>query len=414
MANVPRPNIIWRGANPKNFTVGRPGGGRNGQNTFHHVVGSAESAVVVFNNPTRGASSHYVVTDQPGVIYQCVDLANTAWCDTNWASNLRTVAVEHAGDWRNGYDNPTVRENAAQLCAWLRDQGVVTHPVRHRQVSLKGTVCPADLPVESIWNRASEIIAHYNQPVDNRPEWLKNRSEVAPKMVYSQKEGMFVHNLNNPGNPLDSRRFALNQNFEVKGQTTVGGFEFWISRSSYDGNVGSGILKSDVADTPYVAPTPQPIPEPPKPETPDWADSLIKNDRDNQKMYVLRATPLVDLENGHPFIKDGKEVWYQAGDVINDVSTHTIVDGITYQVTEYSLKETKRGDWRAANGVKSDDLSVDPLSTPPGTPANPTPIPEPQDPIEPMPDIPTPVSPKPALIFRLIQLLLKLLPKRKH
>lgn len=369
--NVPQPNIIWRGAHPNNFTYGRPGGGRDGRNTFHHVVGSAESAVIVFNNPTRGASSHFVVTDQPGIIFQCVSLNDTAWCDGNWDSNLRTISMEHHGDWRNGYSNATVAENSAQLVAWLIDQGYVSYPVRHRDVSLASTQCPADLPVEAIWNRAKEIVSSYNQPVDNRPEWMKNRSEVPGKMVYAQTAGIFVHNLNDPDQPLDSRRFPLNQNFEIKGQTSAGGKEFWITRSSYDANIASGLLKSDVADAPFVPPAPQIIVEAPKPTTPDWADSLLV-DEANREMYVLRATPIIDLENGRPYVKDGKEVWLQAGDVVKDVSAHTIVSGVTYQVTEYSFAQIQGKHYQNANGIKSSDLTIDPKSCPAGTPANPT------------------------------------------
>lgn len=391
MSNVPRPNIIWRGAHPNNFTVGRPGGGRDGRNTFHHVVGSAESAAIVFNNPGRSASAHFIVTDQPGVIFQCVDLNNTAWSDGNWDSNLKTISVEHHGDWRGGYDNPQVRENAALLCAWLRDQGLINRPIRHRDV-LATTACCGDLPVEAIWNRASEIINQYNQPptpVDNRPEWLKNRREVAGKTVYAQRAGIFVHNLNAPGEPLDTRRFTLNQNFEIKGETTAGGKEFWITRSSYDANIASGLLKSDVADTVFVPPVPQPTPAP-KPVTPDWSDTLLV-DEDNREMCVLRATPLIDLENGRPVLKDGKEVWFQAGDIIKDVSAHTIVAQVTYQLTEFSFQQVRAGQYvKYGNGIKASDLTIDPKACPPGTPANPEKAPEPADPVSQMPDVPTP------------------------
>lgn len=390
MGNVPRPNIVWKGAHPNNFTVGRPGASRDGRYGFHHVVGSADSAALVFQNGARQASSTYIVTNIPDLIYQSVDLGNTPYTDGVWESNIRAVTVEHHGDWRFGYVDPVVLENSAKLTAWLRDQQIVSRPYRHRDVK-PTTVCPADLPVESIWNRASEIINYYNQPVDNRPEWMKNRSEVSVRTVYAQTAGIFVHNLNNPGHPLDSRRFVLNQNFEITGQTRAGGKEYWITRSSYDGNIASGILKSDVADQPFIpnipAPNPNPIPEP---TTPDWADSLLV-DEANREMYVLRATPLIDLEHGRP-AKDanGKDIWFQAGDIIRDISAHTIVAENTYLLTEYSFRQVEAGNWvKFGNGIKAGDLTIDPKATPIGTPANPQ-LPEaPRDPIEEMPDVPT-------------------------
>lgn len=392
MGKVPKPNIIWRGANPNNFTYGRPGAGRDGRNTFHHVVGSAESAVIVFNQPTRGASSHFVVTDQPGVIFQCVDINDTAWCDANWESNLRTISMEHHGDWRNGYDNPVVRENSALLVAWLRENYGVNRPIRHRDVSLVATACPADLPVEAIWNRSSDIINSYNQPVDTRPQWLKDR-QPASGVVYAQTVGIFLHNLNNPDEAVDSRRFVLNQSFEIGSYTVVGGVKYYITKSSTDLNAPNGLRENEVAFTPYVPPVEQPIPQPPVTETPTWHDSVV--DELNQTLFVLRPTVLIDLELGRPKQKDGKEIWYQAGDIIENVSAHAIVAEVTYSLTEYSFQQTAAGKYGNASGIKSSDLTTDPLACPPGTPANPTPPVEPEDPVEPMPDVPEPPTPDP-------------------
>lgn len=350
--------------------------------------------MAVFNQVGRGTTSHLVITDRADVAaWQCVDFANTAHTDGNWESNIRALTMEHHGDWRHGYFNAQVIENSAKVVAWLRDQGIINRYQRHRDVSLNPTVCPADLPVERIWNRATEIINFYNQPAaDTRPEWLKARGEVPGKTVYAQKAGIFVHNLNAPGTPLDTRRFALNQNFEIKGQTKVGGKDFWITRSSYDANIASGILKSDVADQPFVPPVPQPVPTP-MPTTPDWADSLLR-DEENREMYVLRATPLIDLENGRPVLKDNKQVWFEAGEIIKDVSAHTIVAGVTYQLTEFSFNQIRAGQYvKYGNGIKSSDLTIDPKACPPGTPANPEVPADPEDKPHDMPDVPTPPPP---------------------
>lgn len=383
MGRVPAPNIVWRGAHPNNFTVGRPGGGRDGRNTEHHVVGSAESAVAVFNQASRGASAHLVITDQGDVAaFQCVSFEDTAWCDSNWESNLKTISIEHHGDWRNGYRNEQVIENSARVIAWLRDQGLVNYYRRHRDVSTTATVCPADLPVEEIWDRASAIIAEYNTPIDHRPQWLKDRQAIPTKTVYSQKEGLYLVNLDDVNTITDSRRFPLNQSFEVSSFTIIGGVKYYITTSSTNANLPNGIRDFEVADTPYSPP----VVTPPAPSTPDWADSLLMDD-ENRTMYVLRATQLIDLENGRPVQKDGKEVWFQAGDIIENISAHTIVSEVTYQLTEYSFNETRSGRWQNANGIKSSDLTVDPKACPPGTPANPTPVPEPEDPVE--PEVPT-------------------------
>lgn len=377
---VPKPNIRWRGAHPNNFTVGRPGASRDGRKTDHHVVGSRESAVIVFNQSNRGASAHFVCGGD--VIDQCVDINNTAWSDGNWDSNLRTISIEHEGGQNgNGPYSDAMYANAAHLTAWLRENYGVSRFIRHREV--KQTACPGGLDCERIWRESTALINRYNQP-PAQPEWMRNRKPVGQKTVYAQKAGIFVHNLTSPGTPLDSRRFVLNQDFLIKGETTVAGKQFWITVSSYDNNTPSGILKEDVADSPYKPP----VTQPPKPTTPEWADALIRNDKENRELYVLRATPLIDLENGHPYVKDGKEVWYSAGDIVKDVSSHTIVNEVTYEVTEYSLGNVKKGDYKNANGIKASDLTTDPKATPPGTPANPELPPKPTDPVTPMPDVP--------------------------
>lgn len=459
MARVPKPQIIWKGAHPNNFTVGRPNGKRNGQETFHHVVGSADSAVIVFQNPSRGASSHFIVTDKPNVIYQTVDLNNTAHTDGNWASNLRAITVEHHGDWRGGYNNATVRENAAKLCAWLRDQGLVSHPVRHRQVASNGTICPADFPVESVWNRATQIIQYYRES-SNTPQWLKDRKTLNTT-VYSHKDGLFLRDLTNTSKAVDSRRWGINQSFVIGGYTTIGGKRYFITKSSMGTNAPAGLLEGEVKTTKYEAPkpavkllktdkfnptkkfkvttktelvdipantrakttgkldyavgevieniaelltysdgkrfyrtkysadnkvmrgfgaskltevVPPAVPKPqPLPEVPEWVDDIREEPK--RPMYVLRATPLIDLENGHPYIdpKTNKQVWFQAGDIIDNIVAHVTIATETYRLTEYAFQQVKKGEWKLfANGIDSDDLSVDPASAPIGTPANPS------------------------------------------
>ncbi len=388
MGKVPAPEIRWRGAHPNNFTVNRPGASRDGRNSFHHVVGSRESAVIVFNQPSRGASSHFVVGAD--IIDQCVAIENTAWCDGNWESNLRTISVEHEGGQNGtGPYSDGMYERAAHLCAWLRENYGVNRFIRHRDVSLKSTACPGGLDVERIWRRSDEIIRQYNQPViPAPPEWQRNKMQIPEKTVFMQTSDKFIYNLSSL-TPADTRRFALNQNFLVTGKTSVSGRQFYITKSSMDLNLPNGVAFGEVADTPHVPPVPQPNPEPPKPSTPDWADSLLVDD-DNRTLYVLRATPLIDLENGRPVVRDGKEVWYQAGDIIENISAHTMLNNVTYQLTEYSYQQTIAGKWQNANGIKSSELTTDPKATPPGTPANPTMPEDPEDPVEPMPDIPTP------------------------
>lgn len=379
MGAVPRPPIRWVGAHPNNFTVGRPGGSIGQRETFHHIVGSGYAAEQTFNNPTRQASAHFSV-DYDGEIRQHVRIDDTAYSDGNWGSNLITISVEHAGGIPSiPYTDP-MYEASAQLRAWLRENYGSLYAVRHRQVSTSPTECSGGLDVERIVGRAEEIIRQYNTPTPPpAPEWLRNRQSYSAT-VYAQLEGMALVNLNDPSQPADARRFPRNTSFEIGSKTTVSGAEFYITVSSTNNNTSNGIRVTEVATTPWTPPVPTPAPiTPPEPASPKWDDALI--DDPNRELYVLRATPLVDLEKGTPAYLDGKEIWFKAGDIIKDVSAHTIISGVTYHLTEYSFAK------HIARGLLANDLTTDPKACPIGTPANPGLTPLPPTPIA---DDPTP------------------------
>ena len=352
---VPAPNIRWRGANPNNFTVGRQVA-RDGRYTMHHVVGSRESAVIVFNNPTRGASAHYVVGED--IIDQCVSINDTAWTDGNWDSNIRSITVEHEGGWDgNGPYSEGMYKNASHLLAWCRENYGINRFVRHRDVSNSATACPGGLDCERIWRDSDALIAQYSKPVA-QPEWMQNR-KIVDVIVYAQIEGLRIINLNDTTQFADSRVFARNTSFEIGSETSVGGVRYYISKSSTNGNIGNGIRASEVATTPYVAPHQTP----PVPASPKWDDSL--QDIPNIPMYVLRQTNLIDLQTGKPVVEKGASVTFNAGQIIADVSATTIVSNNTYYLTEYSYKR------KIAHGIKAGDLTLEPSGTPTGTPANP-------------------------------------------
>ena len=155
-------DITWKGS--PNFTSGRQGL-QPRFITFHHIVGTMESAASRFANASQQVSTHFAVGERGA--WQFVDTDNTAWGNGNWNSNLESISIEHEGDWRFGYYNAGCLEQSAQLVALLRQ----THPSiigfqRHRDVV--GTACPGDLPCEAIWNRATEIL----NPPKPVPEWV--------------------------------------------------------------------------------------------------------------------------------------------------------------------------------------------------------------------------------------------------
>lgn len=86
-----------------NYTKGRSTS--IGKITVHHMAGvlTAKRCGELFQAVGRQGSSHYGIGND-GVIGQYVDEANTAWTDSNWESNCKSVTIEVSnsttgGDW---------------------------------------------------------------------------------------------------------------------------------------------------------------------------------------------------------------------------------------------------------------------------------------------------------------------------
>ena len=88
-------------ADESNFTYGRPGG--INAVTVHHMAGvnSAEGCGYIFQRPGRAGSSHYGI-GVDGEIGVYVEEENTAWTNSNWASNCESVTIEFSNSSLGG------------------------------------------------------------------------------------------------------------------------------------------------------------------------------------------------------------------------------------------------------------------------------------------------------------------------
>jgi N-acetyl-anhydromuramyl-L-alanine amidase AmpD len=138
---------IWKPAAQGNFEVGR----RRSIDriTFHHIAGDAPGAIARFQTTGVQVSAHYIIGSD-GVLYQCVEEKNTAYCDANSDSNARTISIEHAGGIASV---PYTEKMYATAIALVRDliarYGIKDFQ-RHRDVSDTPTACPGQLDVERI------------------------------------------------------------------------------------------------------------------------------------------------------------------------------------------------------------------------------------------------------------------------
>ena len=85
-----------------NFTYGRSGR-RIEAITIHHMAGklTARQCGSIFQTPGRCGSSHYGI-GYNGEIASYVDESNTAWTNSNWDSNCKSVTIETSNDENGG------------------------------------------------------------------------------------------------------------------------------------------------------------------------------------------------------------------------------------------------------------------------------------------------------------------------
>jgi hypothetical protein len=94
----------WVPANLNNFSYGnRPHDYPVNMIIIHDIEGTAGSAIQAFQDPSRAASAHYVVSDA-GQIWQMVAEHDIAWHAGNWDYNTRAIGIEHEG---YAYAQPT-------------------------------------------------------------------------------------------------------------------------------------------------------------------------------------------------------------------------------------------------------------------------------------------------------------------
>jgi hypothetical protein len=78
------------------FTPGR--GGLTVQTRLEHTtVGTMAATIKIFRSSSRRVSAHFVI-GLDGRIVQCVDTDDTAWHAGDWATNLRSIGIEHVDD----------------------------------------------------------------------------------------------------------------------------------------------------------------------------------------------------------------------------------------------------------------------------------------------------------------------------
>ncbi|MGN1342877.1 MAG: N-acetylmuramoyl-L-alanine amidase [Bacilli bacterium] len=131
-----------------NYTKGRSGK-KIEAITIHHMAGrlTAEQCGKIFQKVGRYGSSHYGI-GYDGRIGQYVDEADTAWTNSNWDSNCKSVTIETSDNDNSWYVNDTTLNSLIKLVADIAKRNNLGILVPGKNLTwhsmFTNTSCPGD------------------------------------------------------------------------------------------------------------------------------------------------------------------------------------------------------------------------------------------------------------------------------
>lgn len=177
-----------------NYTIGRSGR-KIEAITIHHMAGrlTAEACGRIFQQIGRYGSSHYGI-GYDGKIAQYVDEKDTAWTNSNWDSNCKSVTIETSDNNNSWYVNDTTLNSLIKLVADIAKRNKLGKLVPGKNLTwhsmFTNTTCPGDY-LRSKMNYIADEANKINESSSNKKVNVYYR-------VKTQKHGWLeeVKNLN--------------------------------------------------------------------------------------------------------------------------------------------------------------------------------------------------------------------------
>lgn len=232
------------------------------------------------NGAANGQKSvNYVLSDNK--ITLLVGPDNVAW--TSQSGNATTISVEL---------QPTLGAEGYKKAGWLASElagrygGDRAYYPHNYWFS---TACPGTISLDRIrqeedkWQRG-EYNPNPQPPADTRPEWKKNLVTYASKTLYAIDDTTPLRNLENTQQVI--KGFAKGTPFEIAGETKVGNYPYYLTRSAINDGRGNGFDFYELQATDPNAPVADNRPESEKNKKPLPAVTT---------MYTLANAKLVDV-----------------------------------------------------------------------------------------------------------------------
>lgn len=170
-------------ADEGNYTKGRSG--RNIEAiTLHHMAGrlTAEQCGRIFQAKGRYGSSHYGV-GYDGSIANYVDEEDTAWTNSNWDSNCKSITIEISDNDNSWYVNDTTLNAVIKLVADIAKRRNLGKLVPGKNLTwhsmFTSTTCPGDY----LRSKMQYIADEANKINSEEPIKEKTTEELAREVI---------------------------------------------------------------------------------------------------------------------------------------------------------------------------------------------------------------------------------------
>lgn len=266
-------------AHPSNYTKGR--NTKITDVTIHHMAGvlSAEACGNIFARAGRNGSSHYGIGND-GEVGQYVDEADTAWTNSNWPSNCRSVTIETSnsatgGDWPV---SDAAYDTLIKLVADIAKRNNLGTLVAGKNLTWHSMFAPTTCPGDFLRARVEEIAKKANEINGGSPAPAPTPT---PTVDFKVGDNVLpINYVDYNGTPLAKTRdyYTISQ---LNGDRAV---------LTSDGVVYAAVNTNNLKKV-NVAPAPAPAPTP-APATFKVGDVVVPT-----KLVDYNGTPLVQYDD---------------------------------------------------------------------------------------------------------------------
>ena len=167
-------------ADKGNYTKGRQGR-KISMITIHHMAGimTAKQCGKVFQKKGRAGSTHYGVGID-GKIGLYVDEKNTAWSNTNWIANTKSVTIETSNDKRGGkwHVSDKTLNQLIKLVADIAKRNDLGKLVKGKNLTWHSMYCATECPGDYLRSKISYIAEKANEINNKKPAKFKSYKVV--------------------------------------------------------------------------------------------------------------------------------------------------------------------------------------------------------------------------------------------